>query len=149
MRIFNTYGPAMSPNDGRVISNFIVQALRNEDITLFGDGSQTRSFVYIDDLLDGLLCMMENTSDFVGPVNMGNPNEITIRTLAETVLAMIPESRSRLVFKPLPGDDPLRRCPDIGLARDRLGWQPATSLAAGLQQTVAYFRSLLGQGRPG
>jgi UDP-glucuronate decarboxylase len=146
VRIFNTYGPAMSPNDGRVVSSFIVQALRNQDITLFGDGTQTRSFAYVDDLLDGLLSMMENTSDFVGPVNMGNPEEITVRTLAETVLAMIPESRSRLVFKPLPVDDPLRRCPDISLARNRLGWQPKTSLSVGLKQTIAYFRGLFDQG---
>lgn len=146
VRIFNTYGPVMSLNDGRVVSNFIVQALRDQDITVFGDGTQTRSFAYVDDLLDGLLLMMENTSGFAGPVNLGNPEEITIRTLAETILTMIPESRSKLIFKAQPVDDPLRRCPDIGLARDKLDWQPKTSLGAGLRQTIDYFRSLLDHG---
>ncbi len=143
IRIFNTYGPGMSPNDGRVISNFIVQALRNEDITIFGRGSQTRSFLYVDDLIDGILSLMEQASDFAGPVNIGNPEEISIRELAETILAMIPESRSKLIFKPLPTDDPARRCPDITLARASLNWEPHTSFAEGLTRTIGHFRQTL------
>ena len=144
VRIFNTYGPKMCLDDGRVVSNFIVQALSNQDITVCGDGSQTRSFLYIDDLLDGMMRMMENTSDFIGPVNIGNPEEISVRELAETILAMIPRSCSRLVFKPLPTDDPVSRCPDIALARARLDWRPTVSLHEGLNRTIGYFRQALG-----
>ncbi len=140
VRIFNTYGPNMHPNDGRVVSNFIVQALRNEDITIYGDGSQTRSFQYIDDLVEGMVRMMNNERGFVGPVNLGNPVEFTIRQLAERVLAMIPASRSTICFKPLPGDDPRQRCPDIALAKRELGWEPKTQLAEGLKKTIEYFR---------
>jgi len=139
VRIFNTYGPNMHPNDGRVVSNFIVQALRNEDLTIYGDGSQTRSFQYIDDLVEGLVRMMNNERGFVGPVNLGNPVEFTIRQLAEKVLEMIPASRSTISFKPLPGDDPRQRCPDIALAKRELDWEPKTQLAAGLKQTIEYF----------
>jgi len=139
-RIFNTYGPNMHPNDGRVVSNFIVQALRNEDLTIYGDGTQTRSFQYIDDLVEGLVRMMNNERGFVGPVNLGNPVEFTIRQLAEKILEMIPASRSTISFKPLPGDDPRQRCPDIALARRELGWEPKTQLAEGLKKTIEYFR---------
>ncbi len=140
MRIFNTYGPNMHPNDGRVVSNFIVQALRDEDLTIYGDGSQTRSFQYIDDLVEGMVRMMNNEQGFVGPVNLGNPVEFTIRQLAEKVLEMIPASSSTICFKPLPGDDPRQRCPDIALAKRELGWEPKTQLAEGLQKTIEYFR---------
>jgi len=140
VRIFNTYGPNMHPNDGRVVSNFIVQALRNENLTIYGDGSQTRSFQYIDDLVEGLVRMMNNEQGFVGPVNLGNPVEFTIRQLAEKVLAMIPASSSTICFKPLPGDDPRQRCPDIALAKRELDWEPQTQLAEGLQKTIEYFR---------
>jgi len=140
VRIFNTYGPNMHPNDGRVVSNFIVQALRNENLTIYGDGSQTRSFQYIDDLVEGLVRMMNNQQGFVGPVNLGNPVEFTIRQLAEKVLAMIPASSSTICFKPLPGDDPRQRCPDIALAKRELDWEPQTQLAEGLQKTIEYFR---------
>jgi UDP-glucuronate decarboxylase len=143
VRIFNTYGPRMHPNDGRVVSNFIVQALRNQDITIYGDGSQTRSFCYVDDLIDGLVRMMESESGFTGPVNVGNPAEFTIRELAEKVLAMV-GGQSRLRFDPLPQDDPRQRQPDISLAQGKLGWQPVTDLDAGLRQTIAYFRDTLG-----
>ncbi len=143
IRIFNTYGPNMHPNDGRVVSNFIVQALRNEDITIYGDGSQTRSFQYVDDLLAGMLAMMNNTSAFTGPVNVGNPEEFTIKQLAEKVLALIPESRSKLVYKPLPQDDPRQRQPDIRLAKEKLGWEPKIKLNEGLVKTVDYFRRTL------
>ena len=140
VRIFNTYGPHMHPNDGRVVSNFIVQALRGEDLTIYGDGSQTRSFQYIDDLVEGMVRMMDNERGFVGPVNLGNPVEFTIRQLAEKVLEMIPESSSTICFKPLPGDDPRQRCPDIALAKRELGWEPKTQLAEGLKKTIEYFR---------
>jgi UDP-glucuronate decarboxylase len=140
VRIFNTYGPNMHPNDGRVVSNFIVQALRNEGLTIYGDGSQTRSFQYIDDLVEGMVRMMNNERGFVGPVNLGNPVEFTIRQLADKVLEMIPESRSTICFKPLPGDDPRQRCPDIALAKRALGWEPKTQLAEGLKKTIEYFR---------
>jgi len=143
VRIFNTYGPNMHPNDGRVVSNFIVQALRNEDLTIYGDGSQTRSFQYIDDLVEGLVRMMNNEQGFVGPVNLGNPVEFTIRQLAEKVLEMIPESKSTICFKPLPGDDPRQRCPDIALAKRELGWEPKTQLAEGLKKTIEYFRQTI------
>jgi len=141
-RIFNTYGPRMHPNDGRVVSNFIVQALRNEPITLYGDGSQTRSFCYVDDLIEGLIRLMESPPDFTGPVNLGNPAEFTIRELAEMVLRLT-GSRSRIVFRPLPADDPRQRQPDITLARSRLGWEPKVPLEEGLRRTIAYFRELL------
>ena len=146
VRIFNTYGPNMHPNDGRVVSNFIVQALRNEELTIYGDGSQTRSFQYIDDLVEGMVRMMNNERGFVGPVNLGNPVEFTIRQLAEKVLEMIPGSRSTICFKPLPGDDPRQRCPDISLARRELGWEPKTQLAEGLKKTIEYFRQIVPAG---
>ncbi len=141
-RIFNTYGPRMHPNDGRVVSNFIVQALKNEDITLYGDGLQTRSFCYVDDLIDALIRLMESPGDFTGPVNLGNPVEVTMRTLAEKILALT-GSKSKLAFKPLPEDDPRQRQPDIRLAREKLGWQPRTPLEDGLKATIQYFRTLL------
>jgi UDP-glucuronate decarboxylase len=142
VRIFNTYGPRMHPNDGRVVSNFIVQALRGEDITLYGDGSQTRSFCYVDDLIDGFVRMMASPKDVTGPINMGNPGEFTIRELAETVLKMV-GGKSRLVTKPLPQDDPKQRQPDIMLAKSVLGWEPQVRLEAGLQKTITYFREFL------
>jgi UDP-glucuronate decarboxylase len=145
-RIFNTYGPLMHPNDGRVVSNFIVQALGNKDITIYGDGSQTRSFQYVDDLIEGLIRLMDNDKGFVGPVNLGNPAEFTIRQLAEKVLSLIPESTSRLVFKTLPSDDPMQRKPDIALAREQLGWAPRVSLDEGLTKTIGYFRLKLTSG---
>jgi UDP-glucuronate decarboxylase len=142
VRIFNTYGPRMRPDDGRVVSNFIVQALRNEDITVFGDGAQTRSFCYVDDLVRGLVQMMDTQKGFTGPLNMGNPHEFTILELAETVLRRT-GSRSRIVTRPLPQDDPRQRQPDITLARSVLGWEPVTPLAEGLKPTIDYFRALL------
>ena len=141
IRIFNTYGSNMDPNDGRVVSNFIVQALSNQDITIYGDGSQTRSFQYVDDLIDGMLKMMENNLGFIGPVNIGNPGEFTIKELAEIVLKMILESKSKIVFKDIPKDDPKIRKPDITLAKEKLSWEPLISLEKGLVQTIAYFRS--------
>lgn len=143
VRIFNTYGPNMHPNDGRVVSNFIVQALRNEDITVFGDGGQTRSFQYVDDLVIGLIRMMNNDQDFAGPINLGNPREFTILQLAELVLKLIPESRSRIVFRELPSDDPRQRKPDITLAQEVLNWRPVTELEEGLPRTISYFRALI------
>ena len=143
IRIFNTYGPNMHPNDGRVVSNFIVQALRGQDITIYGDGSQTRSFQYVDDLLNGMTAMMNNTSDFTGPVNIGNPDEFTIKQLAEKVLELIPESKSKLIYKPLPQDDPKQRQPDIRLAKEKLDWAPKVKLNEGLLKTVDYFRRTL------
>ncbi len=137
-RIFNTYGPRMHPNDGRVVSNFIVQALRGEDITIYGQGQQTRSFCYVDDLVEGLMRLMATDDDFTGPVNIGNPGEFSIRELAEKVLAMT-HSSSQLVFRPLPSDDPVRRCPDISLAQSRLGWSPTVQLETGLGRTIDYF----------
>ena len=138
-RIFNTYGPRMHPNDGRVVSNFIVQALRNEPITLYGDGSQTRSFCYVDDLIEGLLRLMNTPDEFVGPVNMGNPSEFTIKELAEKVIDLT-GSRSTLSYQPLPSDDPLQRKPDITLAQTMLGgWEPVVHLEEGLRRTIAYF----------
>ena len=139
VRIFNTYGPRMAEDDGRVVSNFIVQALRGEDLTVYGDGSQTRSFCYVSDLVEALALMM-NTDGFTGPVNIGNPGEFTIMELAEKVLK-ITGSGSRIVFKHLPSDDPVRRCPDISLAREKLGWQPTISLEDGLARTIDYFRT--------
>jgi UDP-glucuronate decarboxylase len=138
-RIFNTYGPRMHPHDGRVVSNFILQALRHEPIELYGDGSQTRSFCYVSDLIEGLIRLMESPDDFTGPVNLGNPHEFTIRQLAEQVLRLT-GSRSELVCRPLPPDDPRQRQPDIGLARERLGWAPTVELEEGLRKTIAYFR---------
>lgn len=143
VRIFNTYGPNMHPNDGRVVSNFIVQALQNQDITIYGDGSQTRSFQYVDDLVEGFVRMMNNNSGFTGPVNMGNPDEFTIRELAEKVLKLIPESRSKIIAKPLPQDDPRQRKPDIKLAKEKLDWQPTIKLNDGLIKTIAYFKNKL------
>ncbi len=141
-RIFNTYGPRMHPGDGRVVSNFIVQALKAEPITIYGDGSQTRSFCYVDDMIEGFAALMASPEGFTGPVNLGNPAEFTIRELAELVIGMT-GSRSKLIFMPLPEDDPKQRQPDIGLARQALNWQPAVPLEEGLQPTVAYFDRLL------
>ena len=141
IRIFNTYGPRMLPDDGRVVSNFIVQALKGEDITVYGDGSQTRSFCYVDDLIDGMVRMMES-ENFTGPVNLGNPEEFTILALAKKIIAMI-GSRSKIVFKPLPSDDPTQRQPDIGLARQQLGWQPKVTVDEGFKTTIDYFRKEL------
>jgi UDP-glucuronate decarboxylase len=146
IRIFNTYGPNMHPNDGRVVSNFIVQALQNQDITLYGDGSQTRSFQYIDDLVDGMVRMMNNDQGFVGPVNIGNQDEFTIRELAEKILALIPESKSKIVFNPLPQDDPKQRQPDISLAKAKLDWSPKVKLDQGLVKTIDYFRAVVNAG---
>ena len=137
-RIFNTYGPRMHPNDGRVVSNFIVQALQNKSITVYGDGSQTRSFCYVDDLIDGLVALMESSDDLTGPVNLGNPAEFTILELAQKVIELT-GSRSPIVFKPLPSDDPVQRQPDIALARERLEWKPTVPLENGLRRTIAYF----------
>ena len=141
-RIFNTYGPRMHPNDGRVVSNFIVQALEGRPITIYGDGSQTRSFCYIDDLVEGFVRLMNAPDEVTGPVNLGNPVEMTVKSLAETVVAMI-GSKSEIIFHPLPTDDPLQRQPNIGLAREKLGWEPKVPLAAGLEKTIAYFRAKL------
>jgi UDP-glucuronate decarboxylase len=141
-RIFNTYGPRMHPNDGRVVSNFIVQALGNKPITIYGDGSQTRSFCFVEDLIEGFIRLMATPDDFTGPVNLGNPGEFTIRQLAEKVIAMTGSS-SKLAFEPLPSDDPTQRRPDISLARDRLGWEPSIQLEQGLKATILYFESLL------
>ena len=141
-RIFNTYGPRMHLNDGRVVSNFIIQALSSKDITVYGDGTQTRSFCYIDDMVDGLIKLMNTPDDLTGPVNLGNPSEISILELVEKVLK-ITKSRSKIVYKPLPQDDPVRRCPDITLAKKRLGWQPKTNLEDGLKKTIEYFKRIL------
>lgn len=143
-RIFNTYGPRMHLNDGRVVSNFIIQALKGEDITVYGDGGQTRSFCYIDDMVNGLIRLMSTSDDFTGPVNLGNPSEINILELAEKVLK-ITDSKSRIVFKTLPQDDPVRRCPNIALAKSILGWQPKVSLEEGLEKTVEYFKKVLSE----
>ncbi|MBL0892739.1 MAG: SDR family oxidoreductase [Gemmatimonadaceae bacterium] len=145
IRIFNTYGPRMHPHDGRVVSNFVMQALRGEDITLFGDGSQTRSFCYVDDLIRGMVSAMNTGDEFTGPVNLGNPGEFTIRELAEQVIALT-GSRSKLVFRPLPSDDPKQRRPDITLAREALNWEPQIALNEGLSRTIAYFESILTTG---
>jgi UDP-glucuronate decarboxylase len=141
-RIFNTYGPRMLPNDGRVVSNFIVQALHGEDLTLFGEGCQTRAFCYVDDMIDGLVRLMATGDEVTGPVNIGNPHEITVRALAERIVAHT-GAASRLVFRPLPQDDPMQRCPDITLARQMLGWEPCVELDEGLAKTIEYFRALL------
>jgi len=147
-RIFNTYGPRMHPNDGRVVSNFIVQALRGEDITLYGDGMQTRAFCYRDDLIEGFLRLMATPDEVTGPVNLGNPVEIPVRALAERVLELV-GSPSKIVFRPLPQDDPMQRCPDISMARELLGWEPKVDLDAGLKKTIAYFDHLLGAAKAG
>jgi UDP-glucuronate decarboxylase len=141
MRIFNTYGPRMHPNDGRVVSNFIVQALRGEKLTLYGKGDQTRSFCYVDDLIDGMVRLMEQ-DDIIGPVNIGNPGEFTIKELAEQVIKLT-GSKSGIVYKPLPSDDPRQRCPDITLAKKKLNWQPKIKLAEGLKKTIEYFRATI------
>ncbi len=141
VRIFNTYGPRMHPNDGRVVSNFIVQALRNEDITIYGTGDQTRSFCYVDDLIEGIIRLM-NTENFIGPVNIGNPGEFTIKELAEKVLALT-GSKSKLIYRELPEDDPQQRQPDITLAKEKLNWLPAINLEDGLKKTIAYFREIV------
>ena len=141
-RIFNTYGPRMAVRDGRVISNFIVQALKGEEITVYGDGSQTRSFCYVEDLVEGLIRMMNSPNGFTGPVNLGTPQEFTIPELAKTLIR-ITASSSRIVFKPLPQDDPVQRRPDIALARERLGWEPRVALAEGLEKTIDYFRKVI------
>lgn len=144
-RIFNTYGPNMHPCDGRVVSNFIVQALRNKDITVAGDGSQTRSFQYVDDLIEGFLRLMATEDEFIGPVNIGNPGEFTILQLAEKIIELT-GSRSKIVYIPLPSDDPMQRKPDISLAQEKLGWQPKIGLDEGLRKTIAYFDDLLSSG---
>jgi len=146
IRIFNTYGPRMNPNDGRVVSNFIVQALKGEDITIFGDGKQTRSFQFVDDLVEGMIRMM-NTDDFTGPVNIGNPNEFTMLELAQEVIEQTGSS-SKITFMPLPADDPLQRQPDISLAKEKLNnWTPTVQLKEGLSKTIAYFDNLLKEGK--
>jgi UDP-glucuronate decarboxylase len=142
VRIFNTYGPRMHPNDGRVISNFVVQALTSQDITVFGDGNQTRSFCYVDDLIGGLIRMMNGPDDFVGPVNLGNPGEFSVLTLAELIIKST-DSQSKIVFRPLPKDDPLQRQPDIALAKQQLDWEPLVELQEGLMKTIEYFRKTL------
>jgi UDP-glucuronate decarboxylase len=144
MRIFNTYGPRMNVGDGRVVSNFIVQALQGHDLTIYGDGQQTRSFCYVDDLIDGMLRLMDSRPEFTGPVNVGNPCEFTMLELAECVLRLT-GSRSRLIYKPLPSDDPRQRQPDISLAENELGWRPEVGLEYGLKETVSYFRKALSE----
>jgi UDP-glucuronate decarboxylase len=141
-RIFNTYGPRMHPNDGRVVSNFIVQALSNKDITVYGDGSQTRSFCYVDDLVDGLMRLMETPENITGPINLGNPGEFTIRELAEMTIELTASS-SKVVYQPLPADDPKQRRPDVCMAQKVLGWEPKVHLRAGLVKAIAYFEQLL------
>ena len=142
VRIFNTYGPRMHPNDGRVVSNFIVQALRGEDVTLYGNGSQTRAFCYVDDLIEGFVRLMATGEDETGPINIGNPAEMTVRELAERVIALT-GAKSKIVYRDLPADDPLQRCPDIGKAKRVLGWEPRVDLDVGLGRTIAYFDKLL------
>jgi UDP-glucuronate decarboxylase len=143
IRIFNTYGSNMHPNDGRVVSNFIVQALKDKDITIYGDGLQTRSFQYVDDLIEGMIRMMNNEDGFVGPVNLGNPQEFTIKQLAEKILEKIPESKSKIIFEDLPQDDPKQRKPDISLAKEKLDWEPSIKLEDGLVKTIEYFRKIV------
>jgi UDP-glucuronate decarboxylase len=145
MRIFNTYGPRMHPQDGRVVSNFIVQALRGEDITMYGDGQQTRSFCYVDDLIEGMLTFMDSPAQLTGPINVGNPGEFTMLELAETVLRLA-KSKSKLTFHPLPADDPKQRQPDITLAKSQLAWEPKVSLEDGLKETISYFEKHLKNG---
>jgi UDP-glucuronate decarboxylase len=148
MRIFNTYGPRMHPNDGRVVSNFIVQALRGEEITVYGDGLQTRSFCYVDDLIDGMVRMMDTEDDVTGPINLGNPQELPVKLLAERIIALT-GSRSRIVHRPLPQDDPMQRCPDITRARQVLDWEPRVALDYGLGKTIDYFDQLLAMRKNG
>ncbi|MBO0710952.1 MAG: GDP-mannose 4,6-dehydratase, partial [Acetobacteraceae bacterium] len=143
-RIFNTYGPRMHPNDGRVVSNFIMQALRSQDITIFGDGSQTRAFCYVGDMVDGLIRMMNSADQTTGPMNLGNPQEIPVRELAERIMSLTGTS-SKLVRRPLPQDDPVQRCPDITRAREQLGWEPRIPLEQGLRKTISYFERLLAE----
>ena len=145
IRIFNTYGPRMHPHDGRVVSNFIVQALKGEDITVYGEGNQTRSFQYVDDLINGMLAMMATDDDFLGPVNVGNPGEFTILELAQKVIGLT-GSKSKIIFQPLPKDDPMQRKPDITLAKEKLNWEPVIKLEEGLTKTIAYFDNLLKEG---
>lgn len=140
VRIFNTYGPRMQPDDGRVVSNFILQALHNHDITIFGDGTQTRSFCYVDDLIEGVIRMMNSPGDFTGPANLGNPGEFNMLELAEKIIALT-QSQSKIVYGPLPPDDPMQRRPDITLAREKLKWEPGTDLEEGLKKTIAYFQT--------
>ncbi|MBL6946564.1 MAG: SDR family oxidoreductase [Rhodospirillales bacterium] len=141
-RIFNTFGPRMHPNDGRVVSNFIVQALRGNPITIYGDGKQTRSFCFVSDLMEGFIRLMDASDDFTGPVNLGNPHEISIATLAETIMSLV-GSNAGIEYKPLPADDPLQRCPDIALARQELDWEPKIALEDGLTKTIAYFKGIV------
>lgn len=143
MRIFNTYGTRMHPNDGRVVSNFIIQALKGENITIYGDGKQTRSFCYVSDLIDGMIALMDSSDDFIGPVNMGNPKEFTMLELAQNVLELT-ESKSKIIFLPLPQDDPKQRQPDISLAKQKLNWTPKVELKDGLAKSVEYFKNVLG-----
>jgi len=142
VRIFNTYGPRMHPNDGRVVSNFIIQSLKNEDITIYGNGKQTRSFQYVDDLVEGMIRLMNTDDSIIGPVNIGNPGEFTILELAEKIIQLT-NSRSKIVFRPLPQDDPMQRCPDISLAKKELNWEPKVQLEEGLLKTIQYFESIL------
>lgn len=142
MRIFNTYGPRMNPNDGRVVSNFIVQALKGEDITMYGDGTQTRSFCYVDDLIEGMYRLMNSEDGFTGPVNIGNPGEFTMLELANKVIELT-DSKSKIVHKPLPSDDPLQRRPVIELAKEKLNWEPTIQLEEGLKKTIAYFAEII------
>ncbi|MDP7354295.1 MAG: SDR family oxidoreductase [Desulfobacterales bacterium] len=144
VRIFNTYGPRMHPNDGRVVSNFIVQALMNKDITVFGDGSQTRSFCYVNDMIEGIVRMMEGSDAFIGPVNLGNPKEVSVLELAEKVINLT-RTKSKIVFQPLPQDDPVQRQPDIQLAKEKLNWKPSIQLESGLKNTIDYFDQILTQ----
>ena len=141
-RIFNTYGPNMQPNDGRVVSNFIIQSLRNEDITIYGDGSQTRSFCYVDDMIDGFMKIMKTNDDFTGPINLGNPSEFTIQKLAQLIIKMT-VSKSKIKFLPLPENDPKQRKPDINYAKEQLNWNPKIKLEAGLAKTINYFKDIL------
>jgi len=142
VRIFNTYGPRMHPNDGRVVSNFIMQALKNEDITIYGDGSQTRSFCYVDDLINAMILMMKTDKNFTGPVNIGNPGEFTILELAQKIIELTGSS-SKIIYMPLPADDPTQRQPDISLSKEKLAWQPVISLETGLIKTIDYFKQLI------
>ena len=144
VRIFNTYGPRMHPNDGRVVSNFIVQALMNKDITVFGDGSQTRSFCYVNDMIEGIVRMMEGSDAFIGPVNLGNPKEVSVLELAEKIINLT-GTKSKIVFQPLPQDDPVQRQPDIQLAKEKLNWKPSIQLESGLKNTIDYFDQILTQ----
>ncbi len=145
LRIFNTYGPRMHPNDGRVVSNFVVQALLSKPLTIYGDGSQTRSFCYVDDQVDAMTGLMESPGDFIGPMNAGNPNEFTIKELAELTIELT-GTKSTIEYKPLPKDDPKQRCPDISLATSKIGWKPTVELRTGLQKTIEYFDALLSDG---